>query len=474
MSGDDPEDGVPTGYERSDFLRGQLREWTERVAQSGRTAELFELEMWLQAFERFFRIKNQPLSDKEMRALALRNWSEELRLVDNVILRVIHLCTAILTEERVDLARFDRYVEGFLRRDEGLVDPYITRLIRQTTPEAGLALLKESFEDIHVLLVDLVRLSRLPYATFTAVGKILYREVRRSHLLALLIDKKFKPVHDRIKNPAVAAVIRGIKHPIERKQAAKVFLEMFRLLHYLEYANPEGLDEDALRNTILVFALINAETRLLLGYIERRVLRDVDHEQPLYQIYDSFVYCIPLELKKVINTELIDISVSRQAEGVRTRVENSHGILKDCFQQSIVQLAQNFEPTIAGSDIFPDFMAKLDQSVRLRDGLARLINAVRAFQTRKDEAAAVKMKEEISVFYDHHIKFLMYRDWSGFELFFIEILKCGSLPALSQISHRFETFLVTLFREIQKRSILQNVPASGDTPAVDPVTPSGS
>ena len=39
------------------------------------------------------------------------------------------------------------------------------------------------------------------------------------------------------------------------------------------------------------------------------------------------------------------------------------------------------------------------------------------------------MKEEISAFYDHNIKFLMYRDWSGFELFFIEILKCGSLPA---------------------------------------------
>ena len=42
------------------------------------------------------------------------------------------------------------------------------------------------------------------------------------------------------------------------------------------------------------------------------------------------------------------------------------------------------------------------------------------------------------------MKYLMYRDWSGFELFFIEILKCASLPALQQIAHRFETFLMTL------------------------------
>jgi len=31
-----------------------------------------------------------------------------------------------------------------------------------------------------------------------------------------------------------------------------------------------------------------------------------------------------------------------------------------------------------------------------------------------------------------------------------------------QISHRFETFLMTLYREVQKRSILQNVPVPED------------
>jgi hypothetical protein len=75
---------------------------------------------------------------------------------------------------------------------------------------------------------------------------------------------------------------------------------------------------------------------------------------------------------------------------------------------------------------------------------------------------AVEMKEEISRFYDHNMKDLMYRDWSGFELFFIEILKCTNLNALGNISHRFETFLMTLYREVQKRSILQNVPAPED------------
>jgi hypothetical protein len=72
------------------------------------------------------------------------------------------------------------------------------------------------------------------------------------------------------------------------------------------------------------------------------------------------------------------------------------------------------------------------------------------------------MKVQVSEFYDHHIKYLMYRDWSGFELFYIEVLKCGSLTALQQIAHRFETFLVTLLREVQKRALLQGTPVRED------------
>ena len=68
---------------RSGLLRRQLRRWTDRVAAAGKADELFEVELWLRSFERFFRIGSQPLSERETRALGLRSWSEELRLVDH-------------------------------------------------------------------------------------------------------------------------------------------------------------------------------------------------------------------------------------------------------------------------------------------------------------------------------------------------------------------------------------------------------
>src|SRR5207253_1564672 len=162
MSDIPAEDGPADRELPSDFLRGQFRQWMDDAVAAGKTRDLFELEMWLRSFERFFRIKNQPLSDKEMRHLALRNWSEELRLVDHVILRTVQLCTSILSQEQVNQARFDKYVENYIKKDDA-VDPYIEKLLRQTTPEAGLTLLRESLEDLHLVLNDLVQLARIPY-----------------------------------------------------------------------------------------------------------------------------------------------------------------------------------------------------------------------------------------------------------------------------------------------------------------------
>jgi hypothetical protein len=138
--GDDLRSGSPES--RSELLRNRLRRFTDQVAMAGKTAELFELEMWLRSFERFFRIGAQPLSDRETRAMAARNWSEELRLVDNALLRVVQLSTSILSEEQVDLARFDRYVESNLNTEEGL-DPYIEKLVRHAMPETALTLLQD-------------------------------------------------------------------------------------------------------------------------------------------------------------------------------------------------------------------------------------------------------------------------------------------------------------------------------------------
>ena len=97
--------------------------------------------------------------------------------------------------------------------------------------------------------------------------------------------------------------------------------------------------------------------------------------------------------------------------------------------------------------------------------MVKMLSAVHAFQRTREENLAQDLKEIVADFYENSLKYLMYRDWAGFELFFVEILKCESIPGLIQIAHRFDAYLVTLLREVSKRDVLQAVPSEDSTNA---------
>jgi hypothetical protein len=438
----------------SDYLRTQVRAWMEGAGESGRKKELFELEMWLRALDRFFKPAHHALSDEQVNELPYRDWSAELTVVDLCLLRVGQLCSQLLPRDRVDEAQFKRYVDGFVRESES-ADPYFERLLRDARPEAGLLVLRGTLEDVRLLIAESLRSQKTPLQIFESVGRIFSRELRRNPPLAALLDKKFKPMFDRVTSSEIAGLIRGLGDPNERNPVARVFLELFRMLKYLDFADPDGLPDERVKTAACVFSLVISEARQLVTYIEKRALVALPHGSGVRDSCDSIAYCMPIDINKVVRVELADLSSAQSSENVRARIENAHGILKDCFQQSVVQLAASLDASLTGVGVFTDFVTKKERSLALKKALENLLRAVRDFYARGDEASAVALREGTAKFYDRQLRHLMYRDWAAFESFFIEILKCNSLTALKPITHRYETFLQTLLREVEKRAVLQ-------------------
>jgi hypothetical protein len=438
----------------SEYLRTQVRAWMEGAGESGRRKELFELEMWLRALDRFFKPAHHALTDEQVNELPYRDWSAELSVVDQCLLRVGQLCSQLLPRDRVDEAQFKRYVDGFVRESES-ADPFFERLLRDARPEAGLLVLRGTLEDVRLLIAESLRGEKTRLQIFESVGRIFSRELRRNPPLAALLDKKFKPIFDRVASPEIAGLIRALEDPNERNPVARVFLELFRMLKYLDFADPEGLPDERVKTAACVFALVTTEARHLVSYIEKRALSALPHGSAVRDACDSIAYCMPIDLNKVVRVELADLSAARSAENVRARIENAHGILRDCFQQSVVQLAIALDPGLTGVRVFSDFVTKKERSLALKKALESLLRAARDFYARGDEVTALALREGTAKFYDRQLRHLMYRDWSAFEQFFAEILKCNSLVALRPITHRYETFLQTLLREVEKRSVLQ-------------------
>src|SRR5438105_6106936 len=85
--------------------RSSLQRWLDTIGREQKTNYLFELEMWLKCFDRFFRMKNLPLSEQEIRDIVRRDFIEELKIVRNATLRMSYLANEIMSEDSVGIKR---------------------------------------------------------------------------------------------------------------------------------------------------------------------------------------------------------------------------------------------------------------------------------------------------------------------------------------------------------------------------------
>ncbi len=427
------------------------------MAMQNKAAIIFELEMWIRCFDRFFRIRNHPFGENEMREVVRRDFSEELKIVRSVSLRMSQLCTEIISHDRTDSNYFGNYVEHeILHSDVSL------RLERrnngQMTPEDSLALLIESLADVRPILESVTQLPLVNFQTFTAVGKLLTRELQRCHYIAPLLADKFKPEFDKIAHQEITSIIKGINLPDLRQELAQVFLEAFRLLRYLNFIGEDLRGDRPLKRSLLIFSLMYSELRSLMDLIDTRIVTSHALQEETRDVIDGCSYAMRMELDKVFGRELVGFVNLRQAPPIYAKVENSHGLLRNCIQQTIVGIAQAFDAELTGTQIFPDFQTFQDQSRQLRTDLWRLICYLRYYEGRPEESHNGRLIEELVAFRDGAMKYLMFRDWEHLERMHDEIVTATTADELRRILHLFATYLETLLGQINMRAVLANEP----------------
>ncbi len=434
-----------------------LQPWLDVLEARNKAETLLELEMWIKCFDRFFRVRNHPLSEQEQREVVRRDFTEELRIVRSVSLRMSHLCSDILTIEHTESVSFGKYIESELMRDDSMAG-FAEVLVGQLSPEDSLTLLIESLADLRAVIDGLVQLPSVGFQIFTSIGKLINREIKRCRFIEPLLHHKFKPHYDRIENTSITAIIRRISSPILRQDVATVFLESFRLLRYLRFIERDLQEDRPLKKSLLIFALVNSEARLLLDFIDRRLLLSTDLTEETRDSIDCAAYAMSMEFNKVFSHELVGFVHLRQAPPIYARVENSHGLLRNCLQQTVVSIASAFDADFNPSAIFDTFQTRYEQSAKLREDIWRLICYLRHYETRPDKNHIAPLIEVLALFRDGSLRYLMYKDWEQYEQFHEEIIISRSNEELAQVLHRFATYLETLLGQVNLRAVLANHP----------------
>jgi hypothetical protein len=414
-----------------------------------------ELAVWLRALRSFFNAANHPLTDKERAGLGERSFKCETGVVRDAVVRCLHLLSNLARDEAPPAPA-----------DEGALPVQAAR----DAAALGLVGAKESLSDLGEVFKDVSRLSdallessAVGFAAWSSLGSVLERELQRSEAAGLILAAGRAAAASELQEQLVK-----LAHGLTPEDLGEDLLEIFqafsRLLALLRFVGVSLKGDAQLKRLLPIFTLVNEETRALLDFIEGRALRVEGVEKGASEILDGTAYAVRMELRKAFEHELTGLCSVRQPPQLFAKVENATGLLRDCYQQSVVALAQSFEPALDGGALFRSFTTKLEQSLELRRELWKLVLLVARASADGNEPPATHVLESLNAFGEGAQRYLMYKDWEALERFTEEVDSARDAGELSRTLHRFEAYLETLFGQVNMRAVLADRPFDPKSP----------
>ncbi len=451
---------------QSEIVAGteNLASWIRHVEASGGLEDLFELETWLRALSAFFEVQHIPMSDSERKNLVDRSFSPEMRVARHALQICEALTGELIKHGRTEKIEFEEFIENQLRKDN-VLDFHVSKIVEQPTPLDSLLQLSESLNDLRVMIDALKDSERHDYQLYLSVGRSYRRALRSCRYVEMLMSQRFRLQYDRIDNLALGGVLRAIDDDTVRQDVALAFLWLFRLLHYLKTIHRELSESRTLRHSLAMFSLLHAEMEQLADFMRVRFLKNKDAGHNLKNAAELAAFSVRVESRRVFERELVFILRQSDPASIYAKIENSHGMLRNCYQSCVVTLAQAFDREFDGKAAFPSMMENLQRAQKLRQDLWTLRQYLRDVLQSRSTPETNSIVERLAAFRESSLHLLMYRDWGEFERL-SDCLITATVPLdVRTLLRKFVTFLETLLAEVSKRSVLKesahDVPAAG-------------
>jgi hypothetical protein len=249
-------------------------------------------------------------------------------------------------------------------------------------------------------------------------------------------------------------ILKGIKSPAIKGTVETVSVSLSRLYDMLRIVEVNTSEGGSLPVTLTAFSIIYHEAKCLIQYIEKETSKVKSIKGALRHALDGTSFVLRHELKRVFSQELATLDQERRSNLVRADVMRAHGLLSNCFQQSILMLARVFDPSASGTILFGAYKERLEQSNTLIGDLSLLAQLARRAEEQRDTEASDSLMRELKIFCGGPLHYLMYKDWEEFEDIAREVTSSYGSARHGFMLHCFATYLEALLNQVQMRAVL--------------------
>jgi hypothetical protein len=268
---------------------------------------------------------------------------------------------------------------------------------------------------------------------------------------------------DRVKKEINVALDR-IDDPVVLGLAQAIFDEILRVFSRLNLIGSNLHKLDTLMENLSILEVLHFEIRSLLEYVETEAMKAPGISERLQEVLDGISYGISHDLKRVFERELVGEIKEQSTPVVYGKILHTHGLLTNCFQQSLITMLQVFNPSLDPFHIFDDFEERLRQSLLLCSDLAALMRVVRQAEAEPTPDSLHTVVQHALKFRDGSMQYLMYRDWRGYERLALALItSIESNGDSKDLMNQFGCYLEVLYGHVKMRAVLRDLfPSSND------------
>jgi hypothetical protein len=420
--------------------------------------EAGELGLWLASLRSFLSPGNRPGAPRSPRSKATESdYASEAQALREVLFRCLQLTSDLSGElsARSNAARSADEPEVPETGDGGA---------RPGLEADALARLGESLRGISALCDAALSAGPVGFGAWGELGGALQRTLDEPAARAL--EAAARDWHSARGVARLTALAESVSPEETAEDLQRVFEGFAHLLGLIAFAETSLTSDAPLKPLVFIFALIHEQTRDLLDLVEL-VTRGGAGGEAVRDALDGTAYAVQMELRKTFEQELEGFSSATNPAHTYSRAESACGLLRNCFQQSAVAVAQSLDSSIEGRELFDSFTTRLDESLRLRTELWALIHFIRDAEHRPSQALAPVVAEGLYAFRQGSLRYLMYKDREPFEKFLEEVEAARGETELTGALHRLGAFLETLFGQVNMRAALVNHPFDPNEPGLN-------
>jgi cell division septation protein DedD len=254
----------------------------------------------------------------------------------------------------------------------------------------------------------------------------------------------------------IRLIVSNLGVGVEADLIRGTFASLMELLDDLQNVEAVGSQAAHVEESVAAFASVHDKALDLVAHVEQQVLLIEDiSKSPGSELLDVS-FALRHELRRAFDLDIAEIDGGRPFESAEGRVAHAHGVLRNCFRQCVVMLAQAFEPASSERTVFADAASRLEESILLRDALSALLDAVQEAVKKSFPQSAVSVIEQLDVFRRDGMPFLMRRDWEMFDAFENDIVAAKDAGEFDYAAKKLLVGLETLLGQVRMRSVFSD------------------